>query len=130
MKKPAIAAVIAAVALVPTAAAGGSALTPHVYGVRISGAPVAAFNATWLLGLKQTSFQLARNDAIVVKGTLKIRGSRITFHDVSGVLRCKGTQVNGTYGWHLSGDKLTLTKISDDCPGRGTILSVPYTLVR
>jgi hypothetical protein len=110
--------------------AAGPALAPHVYGVKISGAPVAAFNATWLLGLKPKSFQLARNNAIVVSGALKISGNRVTFHDVSGPLACKGSEVNGTYSWKLRGKKLTFKRARDTCAGRGTILSVPYTKVR
>jgi hypothetical protein len=110
--------------------AAGPALAPHVYGVKISGSRVAAFNATWLLGLKQRSFQLARNNAVVVSGTLKISGNRVTFHDISGPFACEGSEVNGAYTWKLRGKKLTFKRVRDACAGRGTILSVPYTKVR
>ena len=118
MRKLACAAAIAALVPAGSAGAAGPALAPHVYGVKISGASVPLFNATWLL---------ARNGKIVVAGTAGISGNRITVHDLSGSLRCKPSQAVGTYSWKLSGKKRTLKRISDPCVGRRLILSVSYT---
>ena len=131
MKKLACAAMLAVTMLATTvASAAAPTLAPHVYGVKITGAAVPAFNATWLLGLKQTSFQLARNNAVVVSGTAKITGNKVTFHDVSGPLACTGAQASGTYAWRLRGTKLTLTRVSDSCAGRRTILAVVFVRIR
>ena len=38
-------------------------------------------------------------------------------------------QITGTYGWHRNGSKLTLTRFSDQCVGRRTVLSRPFTRI-
>src|SRR5580765_5712634 len=113
-----------------SATAAGPALAPHVYGVRISGASIKLFNATWLLEIKRTSFRLARNGTVGVSGSARIAGNRITFRDLGGSLACKGSQAVGTYSWRLAGKKLTFTRVADACVGRRLILSVAYTRVR
>jgi hypothetical protein len=130
VKKLACAAVLAGLVAAGSAGAAGSALAPHVYGVKISGASVPLFNATWLLGIARSSFKLSRNGKVVVSGTAKISGNRITFRDSSGSLACKPSEGAGAYTWVRAGKKLTFTKVSDRCVGRRLILSVPYTFVR
>jgi hypothetical protein len=130
VKKLVCGAALAALVAGGTAGAAGPALTPHVYGVKITGSSVPLFNATWLLGITQSSFKLARNGKVVVTGTAAVSGRRIVLRDSGGSLACKPSEGAGTYTWARAGKKLTFTKVSDRCVGRRLILSVPYTLVR
>jgi hypothetical protein len=123
-----VAAVLAAVSAA-TAGAAGQALTPHVYVARISGAPVAQLNGTWRLSLLPNAFTLARNGASAVAGTLIVKGTRVTFRDTAGALACRGAQIAGVYGWRLRGSTLTLTRFSDRCVGRRTVLAHAFTRV-
>ena len=68
--------------------------------------------------------------ALAVSGTIKIAGNQVTLHDVSGPLRCKGTQATGRYAWKIQGTKLSFTRLADKCPGRRTLLTATYTRVR
>ena len=51
MRKLALAAACACIVLAATASAAGPSLSPHVWGVKVSGAPASVFNATWLIGI-------------------------------------------------------------------------------
>jgi len=98
--------------------------------VKVSGAPVPALNATWLIGIQEPAFTLTRNRGLAVRGTVKIAGSQITFRDISGPFACKGAQATGRYAWKIQGTKLSFTRLADKCPGRRTLLTATYTRVR
>jgi hypothetical protein len=129
VKRIALAAATTAATFAATAGATGPALVPHIYQTRITGSPVAPLNATWQLTLLNHSFNLARNRAGAVTGSLVITGHRITFHDVAGQFACRGTQITGVYGWHLTGSQLTFTRYSDRCAGRRTVLAHAFTRI-
>ena len=129
MKKLALAAATVAVTFVATAGATGPGLTPHVYSTQITGSTIPPLNATWKIALLAHSFTLSRNGAGAVAGSLQVVGNRIILHDVGGQFACTGAQITGTYGWHLSGSRLTLTRFSDQCVGRRTVLSHPFTRI-
>jgi len=67
VRKLALAAACAGIVLAATASAAGPSLSPHVWGVRVSGAPVSAFNATWLIGIQEPAFTLTRNRGLAVE---------------------------------------------------------------
>ena len=130
MRKLALAAACAGIVLAATASAAGPSLSPHVWGVKVSGAPVPALNATWLIGIQEPAFTLTRNRGLAVRGTVKIAGSQITFRDICGPFACKGAQATGRYAWKIQGTKLSFTRLADKCPGRRTLLTATYTRVR
>ena len=130
MRKLALAAACAGTTLAATASAAGPSLSPHVWGVKVSGAPAPLFNATWLLGIQQPAFTVTRNRALGVRGTVKIAGNQITLRDISGPLACKGVQTTGRYAWKIQGAKLSFTRLADKCIGRRTLMTAIYTRVR
>ena len=129
MKRIVLAVATLAAVVAGTAGATSPALTTHIYQTKISGSPVAPLNATWQLTLLPHSFNLSRNRAGAVTGSLVITGNKVTFHDVGGQFACKGAQITGVYGWHLNGSTLTLTRFSDQCVGRRTVLGRPFTRI-
>jgi hypothetical protein len=129
MKRTALAAVTLAAAVTAGSALAATGLWPHVYSTRIAGSQIAPLNASWRIALQQHAFSLTRNGAIAVSGSVRIAGNRITFHDLAGPLSCKGAQAAGTYTWRLAGAKLTLTRVTDSCVGRRTVLSYPFKRV-
>ena len=130
MRRLALAAACAGIVLAATASAAGPSLSPHVWGVKVSGAPASVFNATWLIGIDEPAFTTTRNRSLAVRGTVKIAGNQITFRDVSGLLACKGAQATGRYAWKIQGTKLSFTRLADKCLGRRTLLTATYTRVR
>lgn len=130
MKKLALVAACAGTMLAATASAAGPSISPHIWGVKISGAPVALFNGTWLLAVQTPEFAVSRNRVLAIKGTVRINGNQITFHDVSGPLACKASQVNGRYAWKITGTKLSFTRLADKCQGRRTLLTAIFARVR
>jgi hypothetical protein len=112
-----------------TASAAGPALYPHVWGVKVTGAPAPVLNAVWLIAFQRTAFTVTRNRTVAIRGTVKIAGNHVTFHDVSGPFRCKGAQATGRYVWKITGTKLRFTRLADKCPGRSTLLTATYTRV-
>ena len=130
MRRLALAAACAGITLAATASAAGPSLSPHVWGVKVSGAPAPLFNATWLLSIKDPAFTVTRNQAVGVRGTVKIAGNQITLRDISGPLACKGVQTTGRYAWKIQGAKLSFTRLADKCIGRRTLMTAIYTRVR
>ena len=130
MKKLACLAAVCALGIVAGASAAAPSLAPHIYGAQIRGATPAALNAAWLLAIEQTQFEIARNGAVVVKGTVAISGNRVTFHDVSGPFACRGAQATGAYTWRVSGTTLALQRIHDTCAGRSRILAGMFKRVQ
>jgi hypothetical protein len=129
VKKIAIAAALlaAAVAAAPATSAGPT-LSPHIWSTKISGA-AAPLNATWRLAFQSPAYDVTRNRGVVVAGTFRIAGNKVTFHDLAGSFACKGAQVYGTYTWRIQGAKLTFTRVSDACVGRRSVLAHAYTRI-
>jgi hypothetical protein len=130
VKKIAIAAALLASAAGATPATSAApTLGPHTWVTKISGSPIPLLNATWRLGFRSPTYGVTRNGGVVVAGTFKVVGNRVTFHDLAGTLACRGAQVNGRYTWRIQGAKLTLTRVSDACPGRRGVLAHIFTRV-
>lgn len=130
MKKIAIAEALlaAAVAATPATSAGPN-LSPHIWSTKISGA-TPPLNATWRLAFQNPAYDVTRNRGVVVAGTVRIVGNKVTFHDLTGSFACRGaTQIIGTYTWRIQGAKLTFTRVSDACLGRRSVLSHAFTRI-
>jgi hypothetical protein len=130
LKKLACAAACAAAALAANASATAPSLSPHVWGVKVTGAPVPVLNGTWLIGFNGAAFRLTRNGVLAVRGTVKVAGSQVTLRDLSGPLACKGAQAAGRYAWKIQGATLSFTRLADTCGGRRALLTAKYTRVR
>ena len=130
MKKIAImAALIAAAVAATPATSAAPSLSPHIWSTKISG-PTPLLNATWRLAFRNAAYNVTRNSGVVVAGTVRIVGNKVTFHDLAGTFACRGaTQINGTYTWRIQGAKLTFTRVSDACPGRSGVLSHAFTRI-
>jgi|SRR5581483_11133611 len=113
----------------PAFGADAAAIAPHVWSARIAGASPAVLNGTWRLAIKGGTFAVAKGTTLAVGGTVKIAGSRITFHDLGGSFACRGAQATGVYRWRVNGNRLTLAAVSDRCAGRKAILTRPFTRV-
>jgi hypothetical protein len=125
----ALAVAVAACATVPAFGSGAATISSHVYSTRIAGASPPVLNGTWRLTVNQKTFAVTKGVAAAVSGTVRIAGSRITFHDLAGPFACRGTQATGTYAWRIAGKRLTLTAVREPCAGRKTILTRPFTRV-
>jgi hypothetical protein len=118
----------AAPAAVPATAAAPT-LGPHVWSTKITGSPVGLLNATWRLAFRNPAYNVTRNGGVVGAGTVKVVGSKITFHDLAGTLACRGAQAIGSYTWKIQGARLTFTRLSDACVGRRSVLSHAFTRI-
>jgi hypothetical protein len=125
MRKIVVLAVVAAGLAAP--AAGATGLAPGTYVTKVSGATPALLNGTWRLALTPKRFTITRNRQAAIGGSVAISSKRVTFHDLSGPLRCTGSQAVGTYAWHLRGKTLTLTAVKDPCQGRKAVLTHAFT---
>jgi len=121
---------VAAVTAEPVLGSPASAIAPHAYVARITGAKPAVLNGTWRLTLTTYTFTVNKGAAAAVSGRVRIAGTRITFHDLGGPFACRGAQATGVYSWRVVGKRLTLTAVSEPCAGRRTILTSPFTQVR
>ena len=124
------AAALAATAMaVPALGARAATIAPHVYSTKIAGATPAVLNGTWRLTVKQTTFAVTKGSSLAVSGTVRIAGTRVTFHDLAGPFRCRGAEATGVYAWRVAGATLTLTAVKEPCAGRKTILTKRFTRV-
>ena len=130
MKKIAIVAALLAAAVGATPATSAApSLSPHIWSTKISG-PTPLLKATWRLAFQTPAYNVARNGGVVVAGTIRIVGNKVTFHDLAGILACRGAaKINGSYTWRIQGAKLTFTRVSDSCPGRSGVLSHAFTRI-
>jgi hypothetical protein len=119
----------AGVTATPVVAAPAAAIAPHVYSTRITGATPAVLNGTWRLTVKRTTFAVTKGGAVAVSGTVRIVGSRITFHDRGGPFACPGAQATGVYSWRVIGKRLRLAAAREPCAGRKIILTKPFTRI-
>ena len=86
-------------------------------------------------GSNQGLYTVTDNGAIVIHGTDRIKGSKISFKDRGGKDSCLGAGTTGTYKFKLTGKKLKFTKVSEtkkSCgQGRAVVLtSGTFTKVR
>ena len=117
------------VAVAPSQGAGAAGITPHVYSTTITSAAPAHFFGTWRLTVRPSTFRVTKDGQVTVSGSVKIAGTRITFHDLTGPLACTGAQATGTYAWRITGARLKLSAVKDPCAGRKIILTKPFTRV-
>jgi hypothetical protein len=129
VKRIAIATAAFAALLVSAPAPAAPGLWPHVYGTAISGSKIVPLNAAWRMTIQRSTFALARNGSTAVAGSVRITGSRVTFHDLGGAFACRGAQAVGTYTWRLKGAKLTFTRVKDACAGRRAVLAHTFTRI-
>jgi hypothetical protein len=81
-------------------------------------------NGTWVLRIdRQTHFTLAKNGAIVVRGTAAGTNGRLAIVDKSGPYACKGLKRAAVYKYTLAGSRLTLKPQAELCDGRKAILT-------
>jgi len=67
-----------------------------------------------------------------IMGTYRIEGHRLTFLDRSGRFAClwdDGAPRVGVYIWTITGERMRLKEITDDCDGRAESLAISW-LVR
>jgi hypothetical protein len=120
MKRVAIVfAVVAGLSLCSVAFAAGA--LSGTYKTRVGG-------STWTIAFKNGGYTVYQGGRAFIFGKDTIRGTKISFTDVSGAGKCSGT---GTYRFTVSGRKLTFDKISDthDCVGREAVLSGRFAKV-
>lgn len=70
-------------------------------------------NGTWTLNFAAGKYTATDNGKVVVRGNSTIKGSKITFQDVSGKDACTGARTAGTYTYKLTGSKLQFTKVKE-----------------
>ena len=85
----------------------------------------AQLKGTWVLHfLKGGKYTITDNGAVVVRGHFTST-SRVYLSNEKGPAACPQF---GVYGWKRAGKTLTLTKVSDPCAGRATVLGRPFTV--
>jgi hypothetical protein len=121
LKCIALAASVAAVLVLPALALAGSfPLGKYTAKVKTP----ANLKGTWVLSFaKGGKYAISDNGTVVVRGHFTST-SKIRLSNETGPAACP--QV-GTYSWKRTGKTLRLTKVSDPCPGRATVLARPFT---
>jgi hypothetical protein len=94
------------------------------YKATISGEP-AALNGRWQLQFRPKGLvRTVRNGKVVVVSKASwLANRRVRFADRSGPYACSSSEGNGTYGYRLSGNRLTFRVIRDKCVGRKLVLT-------
>lgn len=72
------------------------------------------------------AYMLARQDVgPLVRGALEVTGKRLTLRDESGVIACEpGPEGDAaTYEWNLTGNRLLLTAVEEECDRRRLLLT-------
>jgi hypothetical protein len=120
VKRLAIAVALVALFMLPCGALAGSSALPGKYTVKV--ASPAQLKGTWTLTFTKATYTVARNGAVVVRGSYTRAGAKVTLSHESGPLACADA---GKYSWKRVGKQLTLKKISDTarCTGRSLILA-------
>lgn len=127
MKRIALTAVLAVLALAPAALAAGT--LSGTYKTMIKHSKLGAvLDGTWKLRLTTGHYTALHNGKVAVKGIDTVAAGVITLTDTAGPDKCKGT---GKYKYRVHGNKLTFTKISDPnaCAGRTAVLKHTFTKV-
>jgi hypothetical protein len=116
-------AVLAGLVILTNVALASSSLT-GTYKATISGEP-AALNGRWQLQFRPKGLvHTVRNGKVVVVGKASWLANRhVRFTDRSGPYACSSSEGSGTYGYRLSGNRLTFRAIRDKCVGRKLVLT-------
>jgi hypothetical protein len=127
-------ALVTGAALIGSAAAAASGSIAGIYTTSIKGKTPANLNGDWAIRfMKSGEYEIQKrvgdSGQLLVTGHAKIDGTKITFQKETGPAACKGTQAVGRYGWKRNGTTLTLTRYSDKCVGRRTVLGGKFTKV-
>lgn len=115
MKLVAAIAGVAALALAPSALAAGT-----LHGSYKTQIASGQLKGTWTVTFAKKSTYTVKGPLGLVAGKNTFAGSKITFSHETGAAACPTA---GTYTFKLSGRTLKLTKISDACAPRVTILT-------
>ncbi len=84
------------------------------------GAPI---NDTATLTIRNDSSSITNSHGMtVVMSTVHVSNDTISIVDVAGPIKCQ-QDATGIYSYTISGDKLILHVVSDDCDGRANSLS-------
>jgi uncharacterized protein YdeI (BOF family) len=127
MKRFALAiALIAALSLSSVALAAGT--LSGTYKTKVNTTAQGGFlNGTWTIKFKSGHYTVTDNGTVVIHGKDKIKGSKITFQDVSGKFACVGKKSAGTYKFKLTGKKLKFTKVKESTKSCGQGRAVVLT---
>jgi hypothetical protein len=116
-----VASLLAALAL-PSTGLAGRDLPLGKYRTTVK-AP-ASVKGTWVLDFAKTGkYTITENGAVVVRGHFTST-SRIYLSNETGPRACPEF---GVYAWKRTGKTLKLTKVSDPCVGRATVLGHSFT---
>jgi hypothetical protein len=120
VRRLAIAVALVAALVLPCGALARTSALPGKYTVKV--ASPAQFKGTWTLAFTKATYTVARNGAVVVRGSYTVAGAKVTLSHESGPLACADA---GKYSWKRVGKQLTLKKLSDTarCTGRALILA-------
>lgn len=131
MKK--IAAALVATAALVTCSVALAAGAPHgKYVTRIhSTADHGQLNGTWTLDFKAGKYTVSDDGHLLVHGTYRIHGDRMTVSNGHGPGACSN-KAPATYTFTVRGSKLRFTKDSGpkQCVGRDEVLSRTFTRER
>lgn len=124
MKRLAIAAsIIAALVLSSVALAGGTLAGKYTAKI----ASPSPLKGTWVLKFATGStYTVADNGHIVIHGKYSTTGSKVSLGHETGPASCPSA---AKYSWKRRGKTLKLTRISDSCSGRSSVLSHTFTQV-
>jgi hypothetical protein len=86
----------------------------------------ARLKGTWVLNFaKNGTYSITDNGAVVVRGHFTST-SRIYLSRETGPAACSQF---GVYSWKRAGKTLTLTRVSDPCAGRATVLGHAFKAI-
>jgi len=127
-------ALVAGAALIGAGVAAASSSITGIYVTNVKGKTPANLNGDWAIRIKSSGEyeiqkRVGNSGQLLVTGHAKIAGGKITFQKETGPAACKGSQAVGRYGWSLKGKTLRLTRYSDTCVGRRTVLGGTFTKV-
>lgn len=114
----------------PDAPAAPAAITGD-YSVTLAAADIPAampdsmrqqMIGSWIIALHDGGhFVVTHNGREVVQGPYVVSGNQVTLTaGDSGPYACRTT---GSYTWQMSNDRLTLTRVRDQCDGRAMVLT-------
>ena len=120
------AAVVCVLLAVPVIALAAAAKIPiaGTYTTTVAGKNPAALKGTWTISIAPSGrYGIYKSGQRLITGSAKTIGARVTFVDQGGPAACRGAQAVGVYRWKLTAGLLTLTPLSEQCPGRRIVLS-------
>ena len=128
-------ALAAGAALIGAGVATASGSITGIYVTTIKGKTPSSLNGDWAIrftksGEYEIQKHVGNGGQLLVTGHGKLAGSTFTFQKETGPAACKGSQAAGRYSWSLKGKTLKLTRFSDKCVVRRTVLGGTFTKVR